>query len=177
MSGAGLLTWDEAPEADFDYFSVYGGASETFDDLAALLGNTTAPAFDAEGETYAHYFVTATDFSGNEGAAAGIETAVGVPGGSDLPSRRLLLPAHPNPFRRTSIIEFELPAAEEVDLRIYDVHGRAVATLVKGIRPAGRHAVPWEGRDDLGRAAPGGFYFFRLEAGAFATTRSLVLLR
>ena len=177
MSGAGLLTWEEAPEEDFDYFTVYGSTEEAFGDSAVSLDHTTGTEFDASGSGYEYYFVTATDFSGNEGEAAGIKSTVGVPGDRNPPKARALRPAHPNPFRAASVIAFELPAREEVRLCVYDLSGRVVATLVRGSRDAGIHTVTWSGRDDAGRILPGGVYFYRLEVGSFVRTRRIVFLR
>jgi hypothetical protein len=177
MTQAAALSWDEAPEADFDYFTVYGGMSDVLDESAEALGHTVTPGFDANGTGYLYYFVTATDFSGNEGEASAVETAVGVPGEGPLPVRTVLHQARPNPFRGSVVIAYDLLAAEAVRLTIYDLRGRTVATLVDGPVPAGRHSASWSGRDADGRALPQGLYFYRLEAGAFVEARRLVLLR
>ncbi|MHA1154459.1 MAG: C25 family cysteine peptidase, partial [Alphaproteobacteria bacterium] len=57
---------------------------------------------------------------------------------------------------------FELPAAQDVQLTVYDVRGGAVRQLVGGQLGAGLHEVVWQGRDDQGRAAPSGIYLYRL---------------
>ena len=87
------------------------------------------------------------------------------------------LTCHPNPFNPRTTLRFALPADERVRLVLYDAAGRRVRRLAEGFWPAGRHEIPWDGRDDLGRAAAAGVYFARLEAGPWAASASLVLLK
>jgi endonuclease I len=82
----------------------------------------------------------------------------------------------PNPFRPTTTIRFDLPARAAVTLRIYDVAGRLVRSLVVGSpMDAGRHEAVWNGRSESGRAVGAGLYFCRLEAGSLSQTRRMVL--
>lgn len=62
-------------------------------------------------------------------------------------------------------------------LTVYDVLGRRVTTLVQGALPAGRHAVRWDGRAADGSPVAGGLYLYRLDAGAFTQTRTMMLVR
>lgn len=75
------------------------------------------------------------------------------------------------------MIEFQLPKAGKVSLKIYSVLGHEVRTLVEGEMPAGLHRVQWDGRDQLGRVAESGVYLYRLTAGDFVKSRKLVLLK
>jgi hypothetical protein len=68
----------------------------------------------------------------------------------------------PNPFNPSTTIRFVLPEAGRVRLIVYDVTGRVVRTLANVQRNAGAHAVVWNGRDDVGRAAASGVYVYRL---------------
>ncbi|MBN1886050.1 MAG: T9SS type A sorting domain-containing protein, partial [Candidatus Krumholzibacteriota bacterium] len=79
---------------------------------------------------------------------------------------------HPNPFNPVTTIRFSLPSAQRVSLKVYDVTGREVATLVDGNRPAGEHAVTFEATN-----IASGIYFYRLNAGEFSATRKMILLR
>jgi len=84
----------------------------------------------------------------------------------------------PNPFNPSTQIRFTLPRAERVTLRIFDIAGRRVATLLDGARrEAGEQNLVWDGRDDAGQALPSGVYLYRLEAGAQRATRKLTLLK
>lgn len=85
---------------------------------------------------------------------------------------------YPNPFNPRTTIRFRTEAdAERVSLRIYDVAGRLVRTLVDGALAAGDHQVMWQGRDDAGSEVASGVYLYRLEAGAASRSRSMVLVR
>ena len=64
-----------------------------------------------------------------------------------------------------------------VRLKIFDVRGLLVRTLVDDVRPAGRHSAVWKGRDDAGRAVASGVYFYRISAGEYRATRRMVLLK
>ena len=85
--------------------------------------------------------------------------------------------AAPNPFAQRATIAFELPAATAVDLGIFDLGGRRVATLASGIWGAGRHQAQWDGRDDHGNHQASGVFFARFSAGRHLETRKLVLAR
>jgi len=84
----------------------------------------------------------------------------------------------PNPFNPATSIRFDVPSVSGVvTLRIYDVNGRLVRTLVNGALPAGRKTVGWEGLNDAGSPAATGMYFYRLTGPGFARTRKMLLLK
>ena len=62
-------------------------------------------------------------------------------------------------------------------LAVYTVDGRHVVTLAEGIRQAGPHLVPWQGRDAAGRPVSSGHYFYRLDVDGQQMTRGMVLLK
>ncbi len=101
---------------------------------------------------------------------------------SDVPSSQLggfaLHPCYPNPFNPSTTISYELGAAETVSLTVHDVAGKVVQTLVAA-QPTGpgRHAVRWDGRNESGHTVAAGVYFYRLQAGQFSRTRSMVLVK
>lgn len=84
---------------------------------------------------------------------------------------------YPNPFDPETKIRFALPHAGRVELAVYDISGRRVATLVSDELEAGRHEVGWQGRDADGRRVASGVYFSRLEADGRVLTRKMLLLR
>ena len=83
----------------------------------------------------------------------------------------------PNPFEKGTAIRFALPTAEDVNLKVFNVQGRLVRTLLEGHRGAGRHVVNWDGRDDTGNAVASGVYFYRLKAGSREAERRMTYLR
>lgn len=83
----------------------------------------------------------------------------------------------PNPFNPETAIEFGLPVASHVSLRVYDVAGRLVQTIVQQDLPAGFHVAKWDGRGGHGVPVASGVYFYELRAGSFADRRRMILLR
>jgi hypothetical protein len=84
---------------------------------------------------------------------------------------------YPNPFSPETRIAFDLPAAGLVEIRIYDVTGRLIRTLVDEKRPTGFHSLKWDGRDNAGRAVASGTYFYKLTAPEVKESRKMILLR
>ncbi|QXD16622.1 T9SS type A sorting domain-containing protein [Rhodocaloribacter litoris] len=101
-----------------------------------------------------------------------VDTATPVEEMAEVPAAVVLEPNRPNPFNPVTTIAYRLDRPTEVRLAVYDVLGRRVATLVDGLRPAGRHEVVF---DATGRAS--GLYVYRLETPAQVLTRTMVLLR
>jgi len=92
--------------------------------------------------------------------------------------RWFLAQNHPNPFNPMTTISFELPSSGPVSLKIFDVSGRLVDTLVDGeVLAAARHDIVWRGCDSVGRTVAAGVYFYRLEAGDFSDTRRMTLVK
>ncbi|MFB3908776.1 MAG: C25 family cysteine peptidase [Candidatus Eisenbacteria bacterium] len=88
-----------------------------------------------------------------------------------------LYPVRPNPpAGGDAVIAFSLEEADEATLRIYDVQGRLVKTLVDGTLDAGSHEALWNGRNDAGADAGSGVYFCRLQSGGRTAVRKLVRL-
>ena len=91
-----------------------------------------------------------------------------------------LMPNAPNPFSGMTSIRFSIPSRAPVDLRVYDVRGRLVKTLLdagSGTMSPGMHEVRWDGRDNNRRKTASGVYFYRLSAGHLSATRKMVMLR
>jgi len=84
----------------------------------------------------------------------------------------------PNPFNPSTTIAYEVPAGgAQVSLKIYDVSGRLVRTLVDGYEPSGTRTVTWDGRDGKGQPVAGGIYFSRMTAPEFSETAKMILLK
>ncbi len=99
-------------------------------------------------------------------------TLLAVPDHEPTPQTYELLPNYPNPFNPTTVITYRLPVVSEVKLVVYDLLGREEAVLVNERQNAGSHEVKF---DAAGLSS--GVYFYRLQAGSFAETRKLLLLR
>ena len=86
-----------------------------------------------------------------------------------------LMPSAPNPFANTTALRFRLAAPAPYALGVYDGAGRRV-TLLRGVGVAGANAVRWDATDDAGHRVRPGVYFVRLESGALAESRRVVVL-
>jgi hypothetical protein len=84
---------------------------------------------------------------------------------------------HPNPFNPTTRIRYSLAERTHVDLRIYNVAGQIVATLVDDVKAAGPHTVEWNGKSAGGAPVSSGVYFYQVVAGNRTMTKKMVLLR
>lgn len=98
---------------------------------------------------------------------------------AELPARSFTLrQIAPNPFQARTTIRFELPRRSPVRIRVFDVSGRLVRTILDGaLMEAGSHEAVWDGRADGGRGVGAGLYFCRFEAGAFTTAKRMVLVQ
>lgn len=79
---------------------------------------------------------------------------------------------YPNPFNPTTTIKYQLPTMSHVTLKVFDVLGREVATLVDEVQDAGYKSVQWNAAD-----AASGVYYGRFQAGDYTATKKLMLLR
>jgi ASPM-SPD-2-Hydin domain-containing protein/type IX secretion system substrate protein len=91
---------------------------------------------------------------------------------SQIPTEFALEQNYPNPFNPTTEIRFEVPVLGFMSLKVYNVLGQAVATLVDGVVEPGYRSVTW-----AASAVPSGVYFYRMTAGTFSKTKKLLLLR
>ncbi len=91
---------------------------------------------------------------------------------NSLPKTYALSQNYPNPFNPTTKIDYQLPKSGYVSLRVYDVLGNEVATLVDGQKEAGSYTVGLNAGN-----LSSGTYFYKLQAGEYSTTKKLVLLK
>lgn len=94
-----------------------------------------------------------------------------------IPSDYKLSQNYPNPFNPTTTIEFALPQADYVSIKIYDMLGREVATLINDQRSVGNYSVVWNGINDFGHKVSSGTYIYRITAGNFVQTKKMLLLK
>ncbi len=92
-------------------------------------------------------------------------------------ANRLALHSVRSPFRGAGVLAYSLPRPARIELGVYDLGGRRVATLCSGEQPAGTHTAQWNGADDAGRAVAQGVYFYRLEADGQTVVQKTVKLQ
>ena len=98
--------------------------------------------------------------------------------GYELPKEYNLDQNYPNPFNPSTVISYQLPAAGRVVLKVYNVLGSEVATLVNDFQPAGKHLVTFYSQQssDNYRLASG-IYIYRLQAGNFTSVKKMILMK
>ena len=92
-----------------------------------------------------------------------------------LPGTYQLNNAYPNPFNPTTTIGFSIPRSDFVKVRIYDVAGRKLATVVNGNMKSGQHSVKWNGKNQAS-----GIYFIQMVCSSFSKfeeTKSVLLIK
>ena len=103
---------------------------------------------------------------------AALNGTVGIADGSELPNDFKLLQNYPNPFNPTTVISYIIPEASNVTLKVYDVLGREVATLVNQFQNANSYQVNFDAS-----SLSSGVYMYTIEAGNFKMTKKMLLLQ
>ncbi len=181
------LSWRPNPEPDIWWYAVYRGDSSGFSPSeSTLVAQVTGPAWvDSQvvmGATY-YYRVSAVNNKGyGSGYSQEVEGKTGVKERREegLPTQFVLEQNWPNPFNAATIINYELRIKSppvHTTLKIYNILGQEVRTLVEEGKDPGYYTVLWDGRNQEGKELPSGVYLYRLKAGRFSQTRKMVLLR
>ena len=89
-----------------------------------------------------------------------------------LPITYNLSSPYPNPFNPTTTVQFSIPKSDLVSIKVYDIHGREVTTLVNDYLHTGYHTISWNGYKSTS-----GIYFIRMEGEEFVQTRKVMLLK
>jgi hypothetical protein len=87
-----------------------------------------------------------------------------------------LAPARPNPFNPRTVLSYRAEAGTPLSLRVFDLRGRLIRTLVTATASGAWQTAAWDGHDQDGRAIPAGVYMARLEAGLSIRHQSLLLV-
>jgi hypothetical protein len=93
------------------------------------------------------------------------------------PSAYALAQNFPNPFNPSTTIRFDMREKGFMTLKIYNVAGQLVRTLVEGVKDAGSYNVAWDGMNDRGGSVASGIYFYKMETKDFSQTKKMVMLR
>jgi len=174
-----VLHWTTASETNNFGFDIERSEKENeFQKIGFVEGNgttTIAQKYSFVDEnlvpgTYS-YRLKQIDFNGAFEYSGMLEVAINVPKEFALEQN------YPNPFNPQTTIAYELPVATYVVLKIYNVLGEEVKTIVDAEQSPGSKSVVWDGTDNLGGRVGSGIYFYRLTAGDFSRTLKLMLMR
>ena len=89
-----------------------------------------------------------------------------------VPIEFLLFQNYPNPFNPTTSIRYQLPQSGNVKLKVYDLLGKEIITLVEEEKPAGNYEIKFDASN-----VPSGVYFYSINAGDFSDTKKMILIK
>jgi hypothetical protein len=174
------LSWDPSDDADFQYFRIYRSTDPNFTPTPGDLIHSTTDTNWLDGISQAwqyNYKITATDFSGNESGPASPNTVTATPS-HVIPTHFALHQSTPNPFNPATAIRYDVPApGGRVTVKIYDVSGRLIRTLLDDHQTPGQKKVVWDGSNDIGQEAASGVYFYRMQAPNYEKTLKMILVK
>ncbi len=104
-------------------------------------------------------------------------TSVKSKGTEVYPKQIFLFQNYPNPFNNEMIIKYEIPEDKQVSLKIYDITGKEVITLIDQNQPPGVHRVKWQGKNQKGGEVTSGIYVYQLNAGHFIETKKAIFVK
>jgi len=173
------LTWDESNEDDFEYFLLEKSLSNDFIDpvIHQVLENNFLDLDYEMNQTY-FYRILSVDDAGNQSLYSNIIEATILTLKDDfIPQDFALHQNYPNPFNPTTQIRFDIANEELVSIKIFDLVGREVRTLVNSIKSAGYHSIKWDATNDIGEGVSAGMYIYTIQAGEYRSTKKMVLLK
>jgi len=108
-----------------------------------------------------------------------VEKINGVTGVNDniKPVKYQLFQNYPNPFNPTTQIGYTLPSSSNVTLKIYDILGREVKTLVNKEQNSGVYNLTWDGTDNSGNLVTSGIYIYQIHANNFIKSSKMILMK
>ncbi|MBX7150431.1 T9SS type A sorting domain-containing protein [bacterium] len=97
---------------------------------------------------------------------------------SELPKKYSLRQNYPNPFNPVTTIRYEIPIRSQVSLKIYNVLGQEINTVVKNtLLDPGQYSIQWDGRNNKGDVVSSGIYIYRLQANQFVQSKKMILIK
>ncbi len=131
------------------------------------------------GHTY-YYVVTALYDAGESEPANEVSilvTSIVKANSNFIPKNFRLFQNTPNPFNPETTIKYQLPKSSEVSLKIYNLNGKLVKTLVNTKQASGHYSVLWDGKDEYGNFVSSGVYLYSIRTKEFSQIRKMILVR
>lgn len=156
------------------YYLTESPAGMTMDSVSGIISWTP----DATGDYSVSILAVNTIGAAEQSFVLHVQPATGIgDGGSGLPTSYALSQNFPNPFNPGTSIRYDLPKESYVSLKIYNLLGQEVRTLIRSTQEAGRRAIYWDATDDAGHRVSSGIYFYRLIANDFVQTKKMILMK
>ena len=173
------LSWDLSSADDFQYFDLDRSLSEDFAVYETFTLTDTVyldPNYTLNEPQF--YRLSAIDHSGNVSDYSDIvEAAVLAIDEEVIPDSYALYQNYPNPFNPVTTIRYDLPERAVVSIRIFDIKGRIIRTLVQETHDPGRRVVVWDATNQNGEDVSAGMYMYMIQAGKFSQVRKMLLLK
>jgi hypothetical protein len=171
------LSWAPSTDNDFDHYEVYASLTNDFAGAELVyegtaLSTTWTVEFGTLGENDPVYFWAVAIDEHMNAADASEYTVMYEDVQTALPASFELAQNHPNPFNPTTSIAYALPQAADVSLKVFNMTGAEVATLVQGAQAAGNYTVNFDAS-----SLASGVYVYRIEAGSFTDVKKMVLVK
>ena len=175
------VTWNPQIEEDFNYFILEKTIDPSFS-IGEIEEIVLVDTFYIDNEylmNQANYYrISAVDISGNIGESSEFAEATILNIDPDLiPEVFALHQNYPNPFNPITQIRYDLPEDSKVRIKIYDLMGRKIKSLVNKKETAGFRSITWDATTDHGEAVSAGMYIYVIEANGFRQTRKMILLK
>ena len=177
-NGNVVIRWHSAENiyGDFKQYVLYRSAQPDFvpspTTRIAFVQDTVYTDLTVQGNRV-YYKTTSMDYSGNESQPLVISTTTSVElVNSQVPQTYSLAQNYPNPFNPSTQIQFSIVQLGYVTLKVFDLSGKEVASLISQEMPPGTYTVPFSAKN-----LSSGMYFYRLEAGIFLSTKKMLIVK
>ncbi len=190
------VEWETASEIDNAGFNIHRGLGKEGPSAQLNEGLIPAQGDELQGASYSlidedvtpgltyYYWLEDVDLHGRStmhGPVTATPTSVEEREETPIPTVFSLAQNYPNPFNAFTLIRYALPAVSSqqsaVGLKIYNIAGQEIRTLVEEEQAPGYYSVSWDGRDGLGKEVSSGIYFYRLQAGSYTEIKKMILLK
>lgn len=122
------------------------------------------------GRTY-YYILESVDMNGETNLYRTVSITL------KIPQKYELYQNYPNPFNPITNIKFDIPKNEKVTLKIYNILGQEIKTLINAEMNAGAHTVQWDGTNNIGIKVASGVYIYQVKAGKFAKAKKMSFVK
>jgi len=149
--------------------------------VATAIDPGTATKFLAlTSENFAYHYPTLTAILKDTSSSLSTKELSGLAPALSFPSspeKTILSQNYPNPFNPQTTIQYYTNKDDHIRLKIYDLKGEVIKTLVDEYQTAGYYTITWPGDTDAGGEVPSGVYFCRITAADFVSTKKMVVLK
>ena len=176
-----IVTWLETEEEGLQYYLLERSTNPEFNEnvVSNFLITNYFEDHDLEFNTEYFYRVSfnAGDWSEHSEVLAITLEQLNVVSQGQLPNEYALHQNYPNPFNPVTNLNYDLPEDAMVNITIYDMMGKVVASLVNGQQSAGFKTLHWDATNQSGMPISAGLYIYTIQAGEFNQTRKMILLK